>query len=74
MSSRHIQASTFKATCLHLLDEVAETGQTIVVTKHGRPVARLMPLEESPSTAGSVTILTHGDDLFTTGEQWDADR
>jgi prevent-host-death family protein len=38
-----IQASEFKARCLALMDEVARTGETIVVTKHGKPVAELHP-------------------------------
>ncbi len=38
-----IQASKFKAKCLALMDEVARTGQSILVTKNGRPVAELRP-------------------------------
>jgi prevent-host-death family protein len=38
-----IQASLFKAKCLALMDQVARTGETIVVTKNGRPVAELRP-------------------------------
>ena len=38
-----IQASEFKAKCLALMDQVARTGQTIVVTKNGKPVAELRP-------------------------------
>ena len=38
-----IQASEFKAKCLALMDQVARTGETIVVTKKGRPVAELRP-------------------------------
>jgi prevent-host-death family protein len=40
---RTIQASKFKAKCLALMDRVARTGETIVVTKNGRPVAELRP-------------------------------
>jgi prevent-host-death family protein len=40
---KKITATQFKAKCLRLLDEVAETGETLVVTKHGRPVARIEP-------------------------------
>lgn len=40
---RTIKASEFKAKCLKLMDEVAETGEEIVITKNGRPVARLVP-------------------------------
>jgi len=38
-----LQASAFKARCLALLDEVARTGEPILVTKHGRPLAELRP-------------------------------
>jgi len=68
-----MQASTFKARCLALLDEVQEHRTTIVVTKHGRPVAKLVPLDEPKPTVGSVTLLAESDDdYFTTGERWDA--
>ena len=46
--SRTIKASEFKATCLKLMDEVAETGEEIVITKNGRPVSRLVPFREKP--------------------------
>ncbi|MCY3774425.1 MAG: type II toxin-antitoxin system Phd/YefM family antitoxin [Candidatus Aminicenantes bacterium] len=41
--SRTIKASEFKAKCLRLMDEVAESGEEIVITKNGRPTARLLP-------------------------------
>ena len=40
---RTVKASTFKAQCLRLMDEVAESGEELVITKHGRPVSRLVP-------------------------------
>lgn len=43
--SRSVPASTFKARCLALLDEVATTGRDLVVTKRGRAVARVVPVE-----------------------------
>jgi prevent-host-death family protein len=71
-----MQASTFKARCLALLDEVARTRSTIVVTKHGKPVAKLVPIDdESPPTRGSVTLLVEDDEAyFSTGETWHAER
>jgi prevent-host-death family protein len=39
-----INAASFKATCLALLDKVEKTGQPIVVTKRGKPVAQLVPV------------------------------
>jgi prevent-host-death family protein len=69
-----IQASQFKARCLALLDEVAETRRPLVVTKHGRPVARVVPLDPPASLVGSVTLLAEDDDAyFSSGEAWDVD-
>lgn len=52
---REIPASEFKAKCLALLDEVAETKETLVVTKRGKPVAQIVPAEEPRSLLGTVT-------------------
>ena len=72
---RTIPAGLFKAQCLRLLDEVAETGETIVVTKRGKAVAKIEPIEEPPSLKGSVVYLVDDDELlFSTGETWDAER
>jgi antitoxin (DNA-binding transcriptional repressor) of toxin-antitoxin stability system len=43
VSMRTINASDFKAHCLAILDEIALTGETIVITKRGKAVARLLP-------------------------------
>lgn len=40
-----IKVSEFKAKCLALMDEVARTGETIRVTKNGKPVAELRPVK-----------------------------
>ena len=39
-----IAAGEFKAKCLKLLDEVAEKRDPLVITKHGKPVAQVVPL------------------------------
>ena len=72
--AREIRASDFKATCLALLDEVADTRAEFVVTKYGRPVARLVPVESATSLHSSVTFPDPDDDLSSTGEDWHADR
>jgi prevent-host-death family protein len=47
MAETHeIPAGRFKAICLKLMDEVAATGREVVITKRGKPVARLMPMGE----------------------------
>lgn len=72
---RTIPAAQFKARCLKLLDEVAETGETIVVTKRGKPVARVEPVEEPRSLVGSVTFLVSDDELTEPIlEPWDVDQ
>ncbi len=71
-----ISASQFKARCLALLDDVAASGVPLVVTKRGRPVAKLVPLEEKapPSLLGSVRYESEEDLLAPVDERWDADR
>lgn len=66
-------ATEFKQKCLTLLDRLGPEG--ILITTHGRPVARLLPVEESSaeligSLADKITV--HGD-LVTTGIRWDAE-
>jgi prevent-host-death family protein len=46
MAKRTIAAGDFKQGCLALIDQVAETKDEIVITKRGKPVARLVPLED----------------------------
>ena len=71
-----IGAGDFKAKCLKLLDEVAETRSSLVITKHGRAVARLVPmpleLDLFGAMAGSVT--KEGDIVSPLDEDWDAAR
>ncbi len=40
-----IPAGVFKASCLAIMDEVKAKKETVVITKHGQPVAKLMPME-----------------------------
>ncbi len=73
--STMIQAGEFKARCLAILDEVAETGQQVIVTKRGKPVARLVPLDSPPtgSLLGSVRYAEDTDDLLSADEVWDVE-
>jgi prevent-host-death family protein len=69
---RQIAAAKFKEQCLALLDEVDDEG--IVITKRGKPVAKLIPMRvESASLIGSLKskIRIRGD-ILTTGAKWDA--
>lgn len=71
---RKIAASAFRARCLELIDEVASTRLPIIVTKRGRPVAKLVPFDEAetPSLLGSVRYASEDDLLAPVGEVWDA--
>ncbi len=72
MAPKTIGAAKFKEQCLALLDSVGPEG--IVITKHGRPVARLVPIEsESEELLGVLEgVLTIRGDIFSTGAAWDA--
>lgn len=63
MGTRIVSASRFKAQCLAMLDEVASTGEEIVVTKRGRAVARVLAADEPTSLRGSVSFHVSDEDL-----------
>jgi prevent-host-death family protein len=77
-TSHHVSASGFKAHCLELMDRVRETGAEYVVTKHGRPVARLVPCHDSDRNAlfGSMkgTVLKYVRPLDPIEADYDLDR
>ena len=43
--AREVPAAEFKATCLELMNRVKATGAEYVITKHGKPVAKLVPVD-----------------------------
>ncbi len=55
---RTISATEFKAKCLGLLDDVQKTGGELVITKHGKPVAKLV--SAAPPVARSIRGLWKG--------------
>lgn len=70
---RTIKASEFKAKCLKLMDEVAETGEEIVITKNGRPVSKLVPCEDQPESwfgRDRDIIRIHGDIVGPMPREW----
>lgn len=70
---RQMAAAAFKAECLAVLDRVAATGDSVVVTKRGKPVAEVVPVRRQPvrSLRGSVTA--HGDLVAPVLGSWDLD-
>lgn len=69
-----IPAGEFKTHCLALLDEVAETGREIIVTKRGKPVAKVTPIEAPKSLEGSVTVLGDIVSPIFDEDDWDMNR
>lgn len=75
MTTQMIKASEFKAKCLQLMEEVARTGQPIVITKNGRPIAQLGPVSTPVRTlyglhAGKVEVV--GDIVEPLDVPWEA--
>ena len=69
-------ATEFRAKCLGLIDEVAETGREIVITKRGKPVARLMRYRRrqgAPFGMCRDEIRIHGDIGAPIDVEWDAE-
>ena len=67
-------AGKFKDLCLKTLDEVARTKSVVVITKRGRPVAKLVPCGPArPARGLAGSVLQETGDPFSTAERWDAD-
>jgi prevent-host-death family protein len=74
-----ISAVKFKATCLKLIDQVAETGEAVIITKRGKILARLVP-DRGDGQRGlglgrnTIEINCSDETLFQlgAGEPWDA--
>ena len=73
-----IGAADFKARCLELMDRVKETRAEYVVTKHGKPVAKLVPYTEPKRKPffGSMkgTVLGYDRPLDPLDDEWDINR
>ncbi len=67
-------AGEFKAKCLKILDQVAETRETLVITKHGKPVARLEPIHVDADVIGAMrgTGVIMGDIISPLDVEWEA--
>ena len=71
-----VSASEFKTHCLRLMDQVQRERREIIITKHGRPVARLLPFDASvPDILGCMrgAVSHYGDLTSPIEEKWEAD-
>lgn len=75
--NRTMMASRFKAECLAVLDQVEQMKISVTVTKHGRPIARVVPLEAETHTREmkrTVRLVAEADEAYyATGERWGAE-
>jgi len=72
-----IKASEFKAKCLQIMDQVAETGEPVLITKNGVPITELIRAKRKPKTLfgamkGSAKI--KGDIVAPIEVEWNAVR
>jgi prevent-host-death family protein len=75
---REVTASELKNAWHLYLDQVGQAHEEIVVTRYGKPVAKLVPYEAEegePGIFGTLagTVTVHGDIIEPTGEEWEAD-
>lgn len=70
-----IAAGQFKAQCLQLMDRVKQTHEEIVITKHGRPVAKLVAVDDQHSSSFigymKETVVVNGDITAPVDEDWE---
>jgi prevent-host-death family protein len=76
---RTIPAGQFKARCLRLMDEVRSTREPVLITKKGRPVAKLVPAESQPEDIfgclkEEIKIVGDIESPIVPWEEWDALR
>lgn len=75
-TAKNVSVSYFKTHCLTILDEIAKTGLPLIVTKRGKPIAKLIPFDasEPPNLLGSVRYKREEDLLSPLDETWEADQ
>ena len=78
MKESTVTASEFKAKCLRLLDEVADHGNSLIITKRGRPVARVAaiePVRKALRGSWKGRIKIKGDIVsFNVANEWESAR
>lgn len=73
--TKSIKASEFKAKCLGLIDEIASTGEPLVITKRGKALVRVIPDRPSAKNAFGILkgrIKIKGDIISPIDVEWEA--
>ena len=73
---KQMPAGEFKAQCLAVMDKVSESGEPVLITKHGKPVVKLVPAESRADDlfgymAGKVKIVGDIVGPITPLEDWE---
>ena len=75
-AEHHIAVSEFKARCLTLLEEVAKSHQMLIITKFGKPIAKVSPIENTkpPLLGGWNGVVDVQGDIvhFDTSAEWES--
>ena len=74
---KRMAAGNFKAQCLAVMDQVLETGESVLITKHGKPVAKLVPAQNNADDifgymAGKVKVVGDIVGPVTPLEDWES--
>jgi prevent-host-death family protein len=71
-----IGAGDFKAKCLQILNEVAENRESLIITKRGKPIAKLVPVEPEQQLFGALrgSVVAETDIVVPLEEDWEAAR
>jgi prevent-host-death family protein len=73
-----LTAVEFQSKCIELMDQVKENHEEVIITKDGKPIAKLIPMGEE--TAGSLfgfmkdTVKINGDIVASIDEKWDVEN
>lgn len=74
MKTRTVPAGKFKAECLGLIDQVAETKEPFIVTKRGRPVVEIVPVRARKAKPLHRSVTVRGDIVGPILGSWDVER
>ncbi len=74
---KRMAAGNFKAQCLAVMDQVLATGEPVLITKHGKPVAKLVPAQNNADDifgymAGKVKVVGDIVGPVTPLEDWES--
>src|SRR5436190_20342269 len=74
--SRMISSSEFKTHCLELMERIGRTREEITVTRYGKPIAKMIPIDEAPpKLLGCMkgSVVWYDDIISPVVEPWDPD-